>query len=60
MGIVAAAVCFHGGTVPGDVLGYVVGRGILAEQKIEASVGDVADRAFAAGTHPDAWVRFLG
>src|SRR3984957_19748227 len=44
---------------PGDALRHIAGRGVLTEQKIEATFGNVADRALAAGAHPNLRMRLL-
>ena len=57
--IIAPAACLDGGPVPRDALRDIVRRRVLSEQKIEAAFGNVADRALAAGAHPDLRVRLL-
>ena len=47
------------GFVDGDVVGDIGGRGVLPEQQIVALRGDPADRALAAGAHPDRRMRLL-
>src|SRR5437763_1278446 len=47
------------GFVGGDRAADIGRRGVLPEQEIVAALGDLADRAFAAGAHPDRRMRPL-
>ncbi len=47
------------GFIKGDIGGDIGGRGVLPEQQVVALGSDPADRALAAGAHPDRRVRLL-